>query len=273
MGLAEPVRRNAPGPAPASTARRTASHRGGTRCHSSRRTGFSPSRSRPGAASATARPARSSRRWTVAARCSAVSVFPTPFAPSNAIAGRAGTSSSSSASTTRRTYGIRGTETDETQWLRYHYARAKATIAQDSALPICTRHARLPFHERPPLNARVHSHRGLWRVLLWWENGLRQRPLLCLAGHRRQLAWHEHRHRLASTITPECRSQRGLVVESSRRLSCLGAKRNPHAELAAARPVPSDSWRRGETRRSGVLGPRAALGDWPETVRGMRSEV
>ena len=52
----------APGPAPSSTARRTWSNDSGTRCHSSIRTGLSPSSRRDGSAWAIERSASSSRR-------------------------------------------------------------------------------------------------------------------------------------------------------------------------------------------------------------------
>lgn len=50
VGETEPVRRKLPGPAASSTARRTRSKDSGKRCHSSIRTGRSPSSSRDGSA-------------------------------------------------------------------------------------------------------------------------------------------------------------------------------------------------------------------------------
>ncbi|MGI8874104.1 MAG: hypothetical protein ACR2KP_07210, partial [Egibacteraceae bacterium] len=57
---AEPVRKNLPGDKSASTRRLTASHTGGTRCHSSMSTGGSPSRVASASASAIVDPARHS---------------------------------------------------------------------------------------------------------------------------------------------------------------------------------------------------------------------
>lgn len=101
-GGIEPVSRNLPPPRPSSTARRTRSQLGGYRCHSSMRTGGGPSTIRRGVASKAVSSTGSSKRRTVFARRSAVTVFPTPFGPSKEMAGRPGSNSSSSMSTTRR---------------------------------------------------------------------------------------------------------------------------------------------------------------------------
>jgi hypothetical protein len=69
------------------------------------KTGGPPPSRRAGSARAISSWSGSYSWWTVAARRPAVALLPMPFAPSIAIAGRLGSSSSSSASMIRGLYG------------------------------------------------------------------------------------------------------------------------------------------------------------------------
>ena len=147
-GTAEPVRMN--GPSCASTALRTWFQIAGTSCHSSMRRGLSPSRTSDGSIVAAVRASWStSRRTLLFARWLAVSVLPTPLAPSISTATCPCSASSSSASTTRGMYSdLRATSG------RLPFARGFATSTvgyrYHSCSVICIKLTRLSAKFRHP---------------------------------------------------------------------------------------------------------------------------
>lgn len=94
-GVALPVIRKRPGGAPASTARRTESQICGNRCHSSMSSVPAGADLNFGSDSSRASWSGSSSNQLALARRAAVTVLPTAFAPSMAIAGASGSSRSS----------------------------------------------------------------------------------------------------------------------------------------------------------------------------------